>query len=565
MLSLRTGRARACATALAAGAGLLFTAGHPTDAAAQATRQAADTLPPRTLRAIDGSLAALLDRAAATSPRLRAARARVDAARARVAPAGARPDPMLMAGVQNLPVTDPGFGDEMTMKMVGVSQTIPLWGKLRLARSAVEREVVAAAADVAAESLAVRTEVKNAYYDVAFADRALDVLDRSRLVLLDLVRLAEVRYGTGAGMGSSVAANTVTSAAGAAFPASSSVSSGGAERGVVFSARAASSGGASGMGAMGGASSSGAAPARDPDRGAAMPGMPADAAAMASAMPSGGMGVGGQGGLQDVVSARLAVVRLGEQAAVLREQRTAALARLNALLDQPSATPLDGAAVPEAVVRAAVAASASQVRFESAALGSRAADSPLPPLVDLQDAALAESPAMLAHEAMIAAQRTRLELARRDRRPDVDVSLEYGQRAGMPDMVSARVSIPLPINRARRQDQYVAEARAGLTALEEDHYDRVLRIRAQVAELYAALERDRAQLALYVKAVLPQGQAAVDAATASFRTGRTGLAAVLEARSALFEYETTYHRALTDFAKTLAALDAVVGREVLHD
>ena len=77
--------------------------------------------------------------------RIRAAGARLDAARSRIAPAGARPDPMIMAGFQNVPAARPSLSrEDMTMAMVGVSQTITL-GEVLLApvaRRAQHLEVV---------------------------------------------------------------------------------------------------------------------------------------------------------------------------------------------------------------------------------------------------------------------------------------------------------------------------------------------------------------------------------------------------------------------------------------
>jgi cobalt-zinc-cadmium efflux system outer membrane protein len=409
----------------------------------------------------------LVARALAAHPRIRAAQARLDAARARVAPAGTRPDPMLMAGLQNVPVSDPGFGDEMTMKMVGVSQTFPYPGKLPLARAAAEREGDAAAAELEAARLEVRREVLDAWYELAFVDRALAIVERNRATLSGLVAATEVRYGAGTGS------------------------------------------------------------------------------------------------QQEVLRARLEAARLGEQAAELQERRGAVLARLNAALDRPGATPVDGARIPERIARAAVADSARGVRFVSPALGARAADSPLPPLEALQDAAVAGNPTLRAHEAMIAAQAARLDLARREHLPDFDVSLQYGQRDGRRDMVSATVSVPLPVQRGRRQGARVTEAGAELAALHAEHAAAALALRAEVARLYGELERARTQLALYVRAILPQGQAALASATAAYQGGRADLLAVLDAQATLFAYETQYHRALTDFAQRLAELERTVGREVL--
>jgi cobalt-zinc-cadmium efflux system outer membrane protein len=425
------------------------------------------------------SLDSLVARAVVANPAIHAAAARVAAARARVAPSGLLPDPMLMVGIQNLPLgkmqstaaadgQPAGSGpDPMTMKMVGLGQTVPYPGKLAARKRVAEREVEAAEAALAAATRQVIQDVRRAYYELAFLDRALDVVERSQRVLGDFITVAEARYSVGTT------------------------------------------------------------------------------------------------GQQDVLKARVEATRLAETAVMLTEQRRAALARLNALLDRPSTTPVADPQVPERVARAAVAASAEQIRFVSAALGARAAESPLRPLGELQETAVRESPVLREQAAMIAAQEARVDLARREYLPDFDVSLQYGQRTGLPDMVTAMVSIPLPIYKRRKQDAYVTEARADLAALWGEYRARANEVRAETARLYSELERQRAQLALYVKAIIPQGRASLASATASYQVGRVEFLTVLENQATLFTYETEYFRALSDFATTLAELERVVGKEIL--
>lgn len=410
---------------------------------------------------------ALIEAALAINPSLRAARERIAAARARVGPAGLRPDPKLDVGLRDFPLSRPGFYDNFTMKMVGLSQTIPYPGKLGLQRRAAEREFDATQAALAGATRQVARDVRDAYYDLAFTDRALDVVARNQRVLVDLIKVTEGRYAVG------VAAQ------------------------------------------------------------------------------------------QDVLRARVEASRLAEQAVALTEQRRAALAQLNAVLDRPSDTPAPDPTVPTRIARAAVADSASHVRFTSVALGARAADSPLPPLAELQERALRESPALREHDAMIAAQRARLELAQKEHLPDFDVSFDYGQRVGYRDLVTATVSIPLRLQKRQKQDALVVAARADLAALEAEHMAQRNAIRADVARLDAALERQRAQLALYKTAIIPQGRASLTSATASYQVGRVEFLTLLDNQATLFNYETEYFRVLTEFAKTLAELERVVGQEVL--
>ena len=92
---------------------------------------------------------------------------------------------------------------------------------------------------------------------------------------------------------------------------------------------------------------------------------------------------------------------------------------------------------------------------------------------------------------------------------------------------------------------------------------RVNALREEVAGIAAELDRNRTQLALYTKAILPQGRAAVTAALTSYQAGRADLLTVLDNENTIFTYEVAYYRALSDFAKNIARLEQVVGVEVL--
>jgi outer membrane protein TolC len=411
------------------------------------------------------SLIALARRA---NPAIHAATARVRAARARIGPAGARPDPMLMAGVRNLPISQPGFSDFMTMKMIGISQTFPFPGKRSLRTRVATNEANVARAALEAARLEVTTKVKAVYYELAFTDRALDVVRRNQAVLTNLVAVSETRYTAGAG----------TQA--------------------------------------------------------------------------------------DVLRARTEMANLDEAASTLLEKRRAVLAQLKAMVERPSETPVQGAAIPARIVHAAVADSASHVHFASDAVGARAADSPLLPLDSLQALAASHSPRVHEHVARIAAQRARVALTEKSDLPDISVSLDYGQRQGFTDMVSAVVSIPIPLQKGRKQDAEVAVATAELAALEAEHHEMVNALDAEIAKQVSELEHARTQLALSKRAILPQAQATFASSTASYQVGRLDFAAVLDAQASVFNGETAYYRSLTDFAKILAELERTVGAGVLR-
>jgi len=415
-------------------------------------------------------LDALVRLAEVANPSLRAAHARLAAARARIRPAGARPDPTLTAGIVNLQISPLSLtDDDMTMLMVGLGQSLPYPGKLGLLRRAAAGEADAADATMAAVRLEVVRGVREAYYDLAYARRALALVDPNQQILADVARIAEVRYGSG---------------------------------------------------------------------------------------------IGSQ---QDVLRARVEATRFAETASTLLEQQRASLAQLNAALDRASDTPVTDADFPDRIVRAAVATEVRDVHFLDTTTDARAAGSPLPSLAALQARAGKESPMLRQRQAIIAAQTARAEYARASYKPDFDVTLQYGQRQGRPDMVTAQVSVPLRIQKSARQDPQLAEAHAELAAVEADYAVARNGLHADVARLLGLAEQSRTLLALYTVGMLPYGRAAVAASLANYRTGQADMATVLTAESALFTTELAYARAMTDFAKAIAALEQVVGATIVAE
>jgi outer membrane protein, heavy metal efflux system len=460
-----TGRRRTWTSAGAIALAFSIAAGtHAAPAHAQAMARSA---PMADTAGNTSNLDTLVSRALDVSPSIAAARDRASASRARIGPAGARPDPVLGLGITDMPIRQPGFADDFTMQVVRVTQTVPVPGTLSLSKRAARQEAEGADIALAGARLGVVRQVKDAYYELAFLDHALEIVGRNQRLLVDLIRITQAQYGAG------------------------------------------------------------------------------------------------KADQQDVLKAQVEAARLADQAVMLAESRRSALARLNAALDRSSETPVDHPAVPERIARAAVADSAGAIGFVSAALGARAAHSPLPPLDSLQERAVRESPMLREHGANIAAAATRVDIARKERWPDVEVSLEYDRRPRFPDFVTAMISIPLHLQQGSRQNQEVAAARAELSSGYAQHHVDENEIRARVAALDSDLERDRAQLAIYVTAILPQGRAALTSASASYQAGRGTFLSVLNSQATLFAYETEYYRDLTDFAKTLAELESVIGAEVL--
>jgi outer membrane protein TolC len=279
----------------------------------------------------------------------------------------------------------------------------------------------------------------------------------------------------------------------------------------------------------------------------------------------------GRGEQQDVIRATLEATRVNETVNGLIEMRAANTSKLSAFVG--TAVTLNGRSrIPESIVRIAGSANADSIHFATSEVGSTAVGSPLLPLADVQNLALRNNRGIEVRELEQELAGTRASLARKERLPDFDVSVEYGQRSGRSmesglrraDMVSVTVSMPLPIQQSTRQRPLIRAAIADAVSAANAQRAAENMLRAEVARLYSEVERNYTLLALYRKALLPQGRAAITASTGAYRSGTGSFVSVLEAQSTALQLELSYERALADFAQRLAELEEVAGTEVLR-
>jgi cobalt-zinc-cadmium efflux system outer membrane protein len=154
---------------------------------------AAQVAPTDTLRLSDVARIAL-----DSNPMLRAARSSATAAAERVGPAGALPDPELQVGLMNRMVSDFGStADPMTMNQVQVMQMLPWPGKLGGARAAARHTAAAASADADEQTRMLGAQLRMAYYDLAYTDRALDVMRWTQGLLRQFLDVSTTMYGVG--------------------------------------------------------------------------------------------------------------------------------------------------------------------------------------------------------------------------------------------------------------------------------------------------------------------------------------------------------------------------------
>ena len=144
------------------------------------------------------ALGALVAEALQNNPELRAAAKETEAAGERVRPAGALDDPMLEAGLLNVPIQSWRLNrEDMTMKMLGLSQKLPYPGKRALREQVAAKDAESAGYGLRETANRIVREVKLAYFDLALTDETVRLLQSNRQILQQFLRIAESRYAVG--------------------------------------------------------------------------------------------------------------------------------------------------------------------------------------------------------------------------------------------------------------------------------------------------------------------------------------------------------------------------------
>lgn len=249
-----------------------------------------------------------------------------------------------------------------------------------------------------------------------------------------------------------------------------------------------------------------------------------------------GVGTGRQA---DVLRAQVEVARADEEVIGLEAERAAARAQLNALLARdPDADP--GTPVLP--------------RFPDS----------LPALADLLREATSGRPMVRASEAEVRAAEATARGAHREIWPDLEVGVQYGQQpmpgGGTDRMGSLMLGASLPVFAGSRQFALRREADAMQAMARAELAETRAATRGRVGELYARIEGSERLGRLYRTTILPQADAAVESARASYRVGGIDFMTLLDDQLTADRYRQELFALDAARGAALAELEMLLGR-----
>jgi cobalt-zinc-cadmium efflux system outer membrane protein len=179
---------------------------------------------------------------------------------------------------------------------------------------------------------------------------------------------------------------------------------------------------------------------------------------------------------------------------------------------------------------------------------------------DLIGRALAANVDLRAAEQQIAAEQSRLKLARAQRIPDLTVQpgLEAFDSAfpGRPGF-NMQVSVPLPLfNRGTAE---IRRSSAMLEQLQAERDATRQRVSSEIGRAALNLESARKQVEFYETKLLPDAERVRQLAVEAYTIGQTGLLSVIDATKNARDVRQAYLQALTDYQTALADLEQAAG------
>ena len=183
-------------------------------------------------------------------------------------------------------------------------------------------------------------------------------------------------------------------------------------------------------------------------------------------------------------------------------------------------------------------------------------------LEELTERALAERPEVAAMQAAIARQKSTVELAHMNFRPDFEFSVGRFVNYGASDGFGAMASVTLPFAYLGKYDAGVQEANAGLASAQAELRRVQDRVRRQVAQALLRVQTASLQHDLAVTTHIPQAEQAVRVTESAYQSGSVDFLGLVDTVRRTEMVHLDHIQASADFAKAYADLERAVGGEL---
>ena len=194
---------------------------------------------------------------------------------------------------------------------------------------------------------------------------------------------------------------------------------------------------------------------------------------------------------------------------------------------------------------------------------------PVLPSRETLETALMQHPVIRTESAQLEAQHQAVRVAREQYKPGWSAGLEYNKRFGdnpggdeRSDMVSAMVSVELPLFTAKRQDRRLAASIQQAEAVQLTRDERLRELRQMLDSGYANWQRLGERAALYESQLLRTSAANAQASLQAYQSGITEFSTLMRARITDLDIQLDLLRIRVDRARAQTSLLYLAGEDL---
>lgn len=191
---------------------------------------------------------------------------------------------------------------------------------------------------------------------------------------------------------------------------------------------------------------------------------------------------------------------------------------------------------------------------------------PLPPLPENVEpflAAVPSHPDLRAIAVQAEQHEVEARVAEKDRWPNPEVGIAYGQRNDLPDMIGAEVMFQIPVFASSKEDKLASASRSQARAARSRADALQRRLESEVRAAWAAASRHHERIRLYDEEIVPRAERNLISATGAYQSGSVDFLTLLDARVQLQNQQLEALRARASYVRELARLARASGVSLL--
>jgi len=254
----------------------------------------------------------------------------------------------------------------------------------------------------------------------------------------------------------------------------------------------------------------------------------------------------GKGILQDVLKSQVEHSKMSDKLIQLEQKRNAKQAYINTLIDLPVNSELGKTVEPE-------------FRMVKENLDT------------LKIIASRNRPLLRGWQSMKKQSDLKVDLAKKDYWPDIDLFIAYTQRdelqngnAGY-DFISGGISLNIPIYSGSKQSQKVEETQYSKNMIDERYAQELNQVHYDLETTRSNMEKNARLIKLFKDEILPQARQSVESARIGYQTDKVDFLTLINNQITFFNYDLDYYRILSDYNKDIAGLELLTGVQFEKD